>query len=102
MVLRGLNRAERLSTRTSGAGTTAVCTSKRPPPVIVPTGRSPRVRALKMVVLPDWGRPMMPSFMVTYCLQDWLTVNYALLYTASMNLRREIDADEILRLTQAE
>ncbi len=28
-------------------------------------GASPRVRALKMVVFPDWGKPIIPSFILT-------------------------------------
>src|SRR3989338_3010893 len=64
MVFLGLKRAESLSTRGSGTLTTAVCTSKRPPPVIWPTGRLPRVSALKIVVLPDWGSPMIPRRMM--------------------------------------
>src|SRR5512140_3728002 len=63
MVLRGLNMAESLSTRSSGTSTTAVWTSNRPAEALV--GVLPRVTALKMVVLPDWGKPMIPNFILT-------------------------------------
>src|SRR5512139_3429632 len=49
---------ERRSTRGSGTSTTAVCTSTRPPLIVV--GWLPRVRALKMVVFPDCGSPIIP------------------------------------------
>src|SRR5512138_789215 len=64
MVLRGLNIAESLSTRGSGTSTTAVWTSKRPAEAVV--GVSPRVKALKIVVFPDCGSPMIPSFMLSF------------------------------------
>src|SRR5512142_2227348 len=64
MVFLGLNIFERMSTRVSGTSTTAVWTSKRPAEAVV--GVLPRVRALNMVVLPDWGNPMIPSFMFSF------------------------------------
>src|SRR5574338_1685759 len=66
MVLRGLNISERKVTRGSGTSTTAVWTSKRPAEAVV--GVSPRVSALKRVVFPDWGKPMIPSFILTLLL----------------------------------
>src|SRR5512135_2593313 len=63
MVFFGLNMAESLSTRSSGTSTTAVWTSMRPALAVV--GVFPRVTALKMVVLPDCGKPMMPSVILT-------------------------------------
>src|SRR6266498_2061045 len=66
MVFFGLNIAESLSTRGSGTSTTALWTSKRPAEAVV--GVLPRVNALKMVVFPDWGNPMIPSFILTLVL----------------------------------
>src|SRR5574342_64539 len=63
MVLRGLNISERRFTRWSGTSTTAVCTSNRPAEAVV--GALPRVTALKIVVFPDCGKPMIPSFILT-------------------------------------
>src|SRR5512141_1672695 len=63
MVFFGLNMPESLSTRRSGTSTTAVWTSIRPALAVV--GVLPRVTALKIVVLPDWGKPMIPSFILT-------------------------------------
>src|SRR5512144_2289174 len=64
MVFLGLNISESLVTRGSGTSTTAVWTSKRPAEAVV--GVLPRVNALKIVVLPDWGSPMIPSFMFSF------------------------------------
>src|SRR5215211_4403363 len=66
MVFFGLNISESLVKRGSGTSTTAVWTSKRPAEAVV--GVSPRVNALKMVVFPDWGNPMIPSFILTLVL----------------------------------
>src|SRR5688572_29131840 len=63
MVFFGLNISDSLVTRGSGTSTTAVCTSKRPAEAVV--GVLPRVRALKMVVFPDWGNPIIPSFILS-------------------------------------
>src|SRR5215207_1850091 len=64
MVFFGLNISESLVTRGSGTSTTAVCTSKRPAEAVV--GVLPRVSALKMVVFPDWGNPIIPSFILSF------------------------------------
>src|SRR5512143_3831864 len=63
MVFFGLNISERRVTRGSGTSTTAVWTSKRPAEAVV--GAFPRVTALKMVVFPDCGSPMIPSLILT-------------------------------------
>src|SRR5512140_3569242 len=63
MVFFGLNMAESVSTRGSGTSTTAVWTSMRPALAVV--GVFPRVTALKIVVFPDCGNPMIPSFILT-------------------------------------
>src|SRR5512141_3104234 len=63
MVFFGLNMAESLSTRASGTSTTAVWTSIRPALAVV--GVFPRVTALKIVVFPDCGNPIIPSIMLT-------------------------------------
>src|SRR5512143_3947283 len=65
--------AESLSTRTSGTSTTAVWTSMRPALAVV--GAFPRVTALKIVVFPDCGKPMIPSFILT--LSGGLVILYA-------------------------
>src|SRR4030095_11668228 len=65
MVFFGLNIFESVVTRGSGTSTTAVWTSKRPAEAVV--GVLPRVSALKIVVLPDWGNPIIPSFMFSFC-----------------------------------
>src|SRR5437773_1684228 len=62
MVFLGLNIRLKMSMRGSGTGTTAVKTSSLPL-LTAPVGRSLRVSALKMVVFPLFGRPMMPSRM---------------------------------------
>src|SRR5690349_7498968 len=64
MVFFGLNISESLVTRGSGTSTTEVWTSKRPAEAVV--GASPRVIALKIVVFPDWGNPMIPSFIFSF------------------------------------
>src|SRR4051812_37326802 len=55
-----------LSTRGSGTSTTPVWTSMRPAEAVV--GVLPRVSALYNVVFPDWGRPIIPSFILTLSL----------------------------------
>src|SRR6185503_8738549 len=64
MVFFGLNIFESVVTRGSGTSTTAVWTSNRPAEAVV--GVLPRVSALKMVVLPDWGNPIIPSFIHSF------------------------------------
>src|SRR6266508_6709674 len=67
MVFLGLNISESLVTRGSGTSTTAVWTSKRPAEAVV--GVSPRVNALKIVVFPDWSNPIIPSFILSFCVE---------------------------------
>src|SRR5208337_2950969 len=77
MVFLGLNMAESLSTRRSGTSTTAVWISMRPAEAVV--GALPRVRALKMVVLPDWGKPIIPNFIMNLfsCGKIWTLAGVA-------------------------
>src|SRR5512137_1575831 len=66
MVFLGLNMPLSLSIRGSGTSTTPLWTSIRPAEAVV--GVLLRVSALNRVVFPDWGRPMIPSFILTLCL----------------------------------
>src|SRR5512136_516246 len=67
IVFLGLNMPLNLSTRGSGTSTTPVCTSMRPAEAVV--GVLLRVSALKRVVLPDCGRPIIPSFILTFAVR---------------------------------
>src|SRR5512136_1968484 len=77
MVFLGLNMADNLSTRASGTSTTAVWISILPAEAVV--GALPRVTALKMVVLPDCGKPIIPNFMVNLfdCGKIWALAGVA-------------------------
>src|SRR5690349_15060135 len=87
MVFLGLNISESLVTRGSGTSTTAVWTSNRPADAVV--GVFPRVKALKIVVFPDWGNPMIPSFILSlFCVLNHRDTESQ----SSLNSQREASA----------